>query len=93
MKPEEAIKYIIQHCNPDYPKGKTEWETAMNMAISALEKQIPMKPKQKKRAEEQPLDGHVVYVIPCGNCGEALNRLHDYCPWCGQAIDHMGDER
>ena len=40
MTPEEAIKYIIQHCNPDYPKGKTEWETAMNMAIEALKAQL-----------------------------------------------------
>lgn len=39
MTPEEVIKYIIRHCNPDYPKGKTEWETAMNMAIEALKAQ------------------------------------------------------
>ena len=37
MTREEAKKYIIQHCNPDYPNGNTEWETAMNMAISALQ--------------------------------------------------------
>ena len=37
MTREEAKAYIIRHCNPDYPKGKTEWEQAMNMAIKALE--------------------------------------------------------
>jgi hypothetical protein len=37
MTREEAKAYIIRHCNPDYPKGKTEWEIAINMAISALE--------------------------------------------------------
>lgn len=37
MTREEARAYIIRHCNPDYPKGKTEWETAINMAIKALE--------------------------------------------------------
>lgn len=36
MTREEARDYIIRHCNPDYPKGKTEWETALNMAIDAL---------------------------------------------------------
>lgn len=36
MTRDEARKYIIRHCNPDYPKGKTEWETAINMAIYAL---------------------------------------------------------
>jgi hypothetical protein len=56
---EEAIKYIIQHCNPDYPKGKTEWETAINMAISALAEQIPRKPQEG--------NVHIVYVCP--NCG------------------------
>lgn len=37
MTREEAKRYIIQHCNPDYPNGSTEWETAMNMAIEALQ--------------------------------------------------------
>ena len=37
MTREEAKVYIIRHCNPDYPKGKTEWEQAVNMAIKALE--------------------------------------------------------
>lgn len=37
MTREEAKLYIIRHCNPDYPKGKTEWERAVNMAIKALE--------------------------------------------------------
>lgn len=40
MTNEEAIQYIIRHCNPDYPKGKTEWETAINMAINALKAQL-----------------------------------------------------
>ena len=39
MTREEAKAYIIRHCNPDYPKGKTEWEQAVNMAIKALEQQ------------------------------------------------------
>lgn len=39
MTREEAKAYIIRHCNPDYPKGKTEWETAINMAIKALSRE------------------------------------------------------
>lgn len=38
MKPEEAIEYLMAHCNPDYPNGKTQWETVINMAIDALKK-------------------------------------------------------
>ena len=41
MTNQEAREYIIRHCNPDYPNGKTEWETAINIAITALKKQIP----------------------------------------------------
>ena len=37
MTREEAKAYVTCHCNPDYPKGKTEWEQAVNMAIKALE--------------------------------------------------------
>ena len=85
MTPQEIdrIQNAINHIRTS--SDVDEW--AMDIAVEAMEKQIPKKPKQKKRAEEQPLKGHVVYVIPCGNCGEALNRLHDYCPWCGQKID------
>ena len=81
MKPEEAREYVIRHCNPDYPNGKTEWETAINMAIDALEKQIPMKigPKVMDclgRARPE-----------CGNCGEIVeDSMWSYCPWCGQGI-------
>ena len=41
MTRKEAKAYIIRHCNPDYPKGKTEWEQAVNMAIKALEQPEP----------------------------------------------------
>ncbi len=37
MTREEAKAYIIKHCIPNYPKmDKTEWDTAMGMAIEAL---------------------------------------------------------
>jgi hypothetical protein len=39
MTNQEASEYIICHCNPDYPNGKTERETAINMAITALREQ------------------------------------------------------
>ena len=59
---------------------------AMEIAVGAMEKQIPKKLGTRKLADEQ-VGGHPVYVIPCGNCGKAINFLHSYCPWCGQAID------
>ena len=35
MTTQEAIDYIKRHCNPDYPSGKTEWETAIINAEQA----------------------------------------------------------
>lgn len=29
MTNEEARAYLIKHCNPDYPNGKTQWEKAI----------------------------------------------------------------
>ena len=57
-----------------------------DMAITALEKQIPMEPLEKEYSNDLGENIHV-YVIPCGKCGHAINFLHSYCPWCGQAID------
>lgn len=81
MKPEEAIKNLKlmqAQIEWDYPM---EYAAAIDTAIEALEKQIPMKPLQP----EMGCDGKVIH--PCGNCGEDLeSKIHDYCPWCGQMV-------
>lgn len=74
MTTQEAIDYIKQHCNPDYPSGKTEWETAINMAIGALQKQIPQKPVP---------DG---YKDKCPACGLVVKFGEHYCKGCGQKL-------
>ena len=62
----------------------TEWSDAIELAISALEKQIPM----KTLAPELGISSRHPIIIPCGNCGmELADRMQEYCPWCGQAID------
>ena len=48
---EEAKAYIIQHCNPNYPNGNTEWEIAMNMAIEALQQPEIIRCKDCKRCQ------------------------------------------
>lgn len=66
------------------PNGNVTADLTMdviNFAISALEKQEPMKPMAP---ELDPLGG-VTHL--CGNCsGELVSKFHDFCPWCGQAI-------
>lgn len=64
----------------------------MNIAIKALEKQIPKKPTAHK--VEVPKikvgngffgKGTTVYRCPC--CNEFISRIYDCCYKCGQAID------
>ena len=74
-------------CELCYTQGTMgEQREALYIAIEAMEKQIPMKPKPKELAVEQPFKNHTVYIRPCGNCGEGLNFLHPFCPWCGQKV-------
>lgn len=61
MTPEEAIKTIqvaIAEVEWEYPMN---YSVAFEMAIKALEKQIPKKP----------IDGECYYICPC--CGRALD--------------------
>lgn len=82
MTPEEAIKTI------ELAKAEVEWEYPMDyaiafeMAIKALEKQIPhaLAPKGSDCAE----------IPRCGKCGGIMDLMQgelNYCPNCGQALD------
>ena len=84
MNTNEAIQKIKR------VKGLYAYESdyeALDMAIDALEKQVPMKPLP----QEMDIDGRA--ITPCGFCGEELphNSLYDFCPYCGQAIDRRKD--
>lgn len=52
------------------------------LAINALEKQIPKKPKTDDR--------YVMYICPC--CNDFIKVSHNYCQNCGQAIDWSDEE-
>ena len=78
MTNEEAIKIL------EVAKTAVEWiapleyQVAFDMAIKALEKQIPKKPKM-------PLDEYWV----CPMCGRKVEYIYLYghCMSCGQVID------
>lgn len=41
MTREEAKRFLVEHCNPRYPDGdKSQWDEAINLAISALEQSV-----------------------------------------------------
>ena len=71
----KALKYInLKRVHPFY--SWEEMAEVRNIAISALEKQIPKKPTDKYN---------------CPRCGEQLMGKVNCCEVCGQAID-WGEE-
>ena len=55
---------------------------ALTIAINALEKQIPKKPKTDDR--------YVMYICPC--CNDFIKVSHNCCQNCGQAIDWSNEK-
>lgn len=72
MTIEEAIKDIKENIQPSVG-GKS-----LEMAIEALEKQMPY--KIVNRGDENEKYGHC-------KCGAFAVDIHKYCPKCGQSID------
>lgn len=84
---EEAIKYLRhfhclcnEHCNKKCIRGNSQ--CAYQMAISALEKQIPIKPTAYNSVPHH----------RCPNCKSAVriyctDPYDKFCHHCGQALD------
>ena len=76
MTIENAIKIL------EVAQAECEWiapleyQVAFDMAIEALEKQIPKKPKM-------PLDAYWI----CPICSRKVEHPYEHCTSCGQAID------
>ena len=75
---EMLIKYdsVI---NSEKKQELVRLRTAEEIAINALEKQIPKKPKEK--------DCIGFNTLACPECKMALYLYEPYCDNCGQAID------
>ena len=63
------------------------------LAISALEKQIPKKPRAKHYEDERE-PAYIKYKCPngCGSRYRLLDNVEKYCMNCGQAIDWSVEE-
>lgn len=73
MTEQEAIEYIENHGHIS--------DDVKDMAIKALEKQMP-----KKRDEMMGLFGDIEYN--CRVCGQLIEKnYYAYCPTCGQKLD------
>ena len=76
MSPQEAIGVLQKN----YPSECYEdLREAVNEAIEALDKQIPI-----KMMEVLDISGRPIRV--CGNCGDAPGN-GEFCKWCGQRIE------
>ena len=95
MTEKEAIEHIkkricceqpvAHHCRDNCLYGESE--CAFGLAIKALEKQIPKKPRG---------DLHCVPHFRCPSCTSSVRTYVNstkipYCAWCGQKID-WGEE-
>lgn len=88
MTPQEAIEKIkwtpLMRCNDGCVLAQ-----ALNLAIKALEKQIPKKPMLE--GDGYCPEGNLVYdTWFCPNCDKDYEVDYDdfdYCPNCGQHID------
>lgn len=89
MTIEEAIKLLeIQKPVMGCKEYKKPLMTAYDMAIAAMEKQIPKKPFQDK-------DIYGTKYLLCRECSKILSFVGfvaRYCPDCGQKIDWSGED-
>lgn len=84
----ETIKVAIAEVEWDYPM---EYSVAFEVAISALEKQIPKKPYKTKGPISQKQNDY--YCSVCKRyLGDEMEVKHaclqpEYCQHCGQTLD------
>lgn len=93
-KYDRAIILIKRIKTEETHERETDRHKAFDLAISALEKQIPKKPiPHKVEFIEAPIkignanwcEGTTVYKCPC--CNEFISTLYKCCYKCGQKID------
>ena len=95
MSPEEAIRRIKNHNEVHSRKEKhfaVHITKALNMAVAALEKQIPKKPIAEERKDYEGNIFEVAYRCPKCNrwvCCDYENDIKEEYPYCncGQALD------
>jgi rRNA maturation protein Nop10 len=108
MDNREAIEWLkgcvvsYEVDNKGRPNGNVTCDLTqevIDMAISALEKQIPKRKLEKDQYNEK------LFGLRCPSCGERVGNyngrlntfshmaLINYCPKCGQAIDFSKPQR
>ena len=91
MTPNKALELLNDMEFAEQYQGKEEYTDMLLLCKNALEKQIPKKPK----GVIDPIFRDVTTACPsCYNSNLANSfvreRVYDYCPNCGQALDWGG---
>ena len=77
MTESEAIELIEKDLKLHSKDLSSKYKKGLRMAINALEKHIPKKPKTDDR--------YVMHICPW--CNDFVKVSHNYCPNCGQELD------
>ncbi|MGI6500326.1 MAG: hypothetical protein ACOX1S_05450 [Anaerostipes sp.] len=93
MTNEKAIEMLKKRLNiPDYRDQIPEYYETMEMAVQALEKQIPKKVNTNITTIVKVFDGEnkveTFKCVPCPICGKWIvkNESTRYCSNCGQKL-------
>lgn len=77
------LQVAVHDCdglNPECEQDQQEQVKALQIAVKAVEKQIPKKPKYNLYMSKMPI---------CPSCGHYIKNnttIQKYCDFCGQAI-------
>ena len=88
MTPQEAIEIINDVTWEDNGRHYGKIPSARELAISALEKQIPQKPNIHGYREGREIN---TISYTCPNCNKHIGR-ENHCKHCGQALDRSDSE-
>lgn len=93
MTPKEAIRRIKQH-NEIHSRKEQHFAVhiteALNMAVDALEKQIPKRPNKIGYPIDSDTDPLVYGYCPC--CNTHRDSSKGFCDNCGQSLDWSDTE-
>lgn len=86
METKRKIHKYGAYKSPTIPKEQIDMiEEYYNLAIEALEKQLPKKPKEEKNDYAFKLGEFI--VGKCPNCLSEASERFDICLYCGQKLD------
>lgn len=97
MTPNEAINVLdeVKTIDDSMFQYSTAYMKALDMAIDALKKQVPMKPEWKPELTQKHMNIGVKAPF-CHICGadllDDINDCHEFCPRCGQKILWESDD-